>query len=76
MRHVNIRNQLIVFYVQEGELIVEHINTADNPADHLTKALQGEPLFKHRRTRWGAVNDAIASVSVDPVAEATSCQGQ
>ena len=47
-RHVDRRYFKVRELGFEGNLHVEHVNTADNSADILTKPLKAEAFYKHR----------------------------
>jgi hypothetical protein len=52
-KHLNVRLHHFRDYVERGEVTIHAINTNDQPADFLTKALNDETLTRHRRTVMG-----------------------
>ena len=70
MRHVAVRDQLISHHVEEGNITVTYIPTADNPSDHLTKPLRGEVFLKHRRTLMGEAGAAV--IPAQPASQPSS----
>ena len=52
-KHLNVRLHHFRDYVERGEATIHAINTNDQPADFLTKALNDETLTRHRRTVMG-----------------------
>ena len=52
-KHLNVRLHHFRDYVERKEISIHPINTNDQPADYLTKALNEETLVRHRRTVLG-----------------------
>lgn len=52
-KHLNVRLHHFRDYVERGEISIHDINTNDQPADFLTKALNEDTLVKHRMTVLG-----------------------
>jgi hypothetical protein len=52
-KHLNVRLHHFRDYVERGEISIHPINTDDQPADFLTKALNEETLLRHRHMVLG-----------------------
>jgi hypothetical protein len=52
-KHLNVRLHHFRDYVERGEVTIHAINTNDQPADFLTKALNDETLTRHRHMVMG-----------------------
>jgi hypothetical protein len=52
-KHLNVRLHHFRDYIERKEISIHAINTKDQPADFLTKALNVETLARHRRTVLG-----------------------
>jgi hypothetical protein len=52
-KHLNVRLHHFRDYVERGEISIHDINTNDQPADFLTKALNEDTLRRHRLTVLG-----------------------
>ena len=52
-KHLNVRLHHFRDYVEGGEISIHDINTNDQPADFLTKALNEDTLLRHRMTVLG-----------------------
>ena len=52
-KHLNVRLHRFRDYVERKETSINPINTNDQPADYLKKALNEETLVQHRRTVLG-----------------------
>jgi hypothetical protein len=48
LKHMDIRYHFIQQQIERGLIKIEHIASADNPADIFTKPLQGNLFCKHR----------------------------
>ena len=62
-RHIERRFLKLREWVAQGEIRVQYVNTSDNPADLLTKSLEGEAFVQHVRKLGGR-----AAVTGAPVA--------
>ena len=49
-KHLKIRLHHFCNYVTQGEITMNHINTTEQPADFLTKAVNEKTLKSHRNT--------------------------
>ena len=56
-QHLLVREMFITQEVENGTVRVEHIPTAENPADHFTKVLTNVKFEKHRATYMGKPNN-------------------
>ena len=52
-KHLNIRLHHFRDYVTRGEITIHHIDTTEQPADFLTKAVNEKTLKRHRKTVMG-----------------------
>ena len=52
-KHLNIRLHHFRDYVTQGEITIHHIDTTEQPADFLTKAVNKKTLKRHRKTVMG-----------------------
>jgi hypothetical protein len=61
LKHVLIRVRVANDALENKEITLEHLDTADMPADTLTKALPNAPFHRHRRVLLGADPVKIAA---------------
>ena len=52
-KHLNIRLHHFCDYVTRGEITIHHIDTTEQPANFLTKAVNEKTLKRHRKTVMG-----------------------